>query len=48
LLHDRLGKRSLRITKRLRSLVKQCHRIRASLRPRPTDQIALKPCELSR
>jgi len=43
LLHDRLDRRSLRVTKRLRSLVKQCHRVRAWLRPRPTDQVQLRP-----
>ncbi|MFM7479508.1 MAG: glycosyltransferase family 2 protein [Planctomycetota bacterium] len=39
LLHDRLDRRSLRVTKRLRSLVKHFHRVRAWLRPRPTDQV---------
>jgi glycosyltransferase involved in cell wall biosynthesis len=38
LLHDRLDTRSLRVTKRLRSLVKRMHDLRAWLRPRSTDQ----------
>jgi glycosyltransferase involved in cell wall biosynthesis len=38
LLHDRLDRKSLRVTKRLRSVVKRLHDLRAWLRPRPTDQ----------
>ena len=38
LLHDRLDAKSLRLTKRLRSVVKRMHDARAWLRPRPTDQ----------
>ena len=38
LLHDRLDAKSLRVTKRLRSVVKRMHDARAWLRPRPTDQ----------
>jgi glycosyltransferase involved in cell wall biosynthesis len=38
MLRDRLGHRSLRITKRLRSLSKRLHELRAWVWPRPTDQ----------
>ena len=38
LLHDRLDAKSLRLTKRLRSVVKRMHDARAWLLPRPTDQ----------
>ena len=38
LLHDRLDKRSLRVTKRLRSVAKRMHDLRAWLMPRTTDQ----------
>lgn len=38
LLHDRLDRRSLRVTKRIRSLAKRMHDLRAWLRPTPTDQ----------
>jgi hypothetical protein len=38
LLRDRLGHGSLRVTKRLRSLSKRLHELRAWVWPRPTDQ----------